>query len=134
MDGHAMPGGTTVSRTGERTISIRTTWQDKGYFTVVLAAMADRKKLKLYVIFKGVRPVAELAKIPRVVVAYSRNGWMNEELMKDWVSRAWGLLNFNQCMTFGMGCIQVPYYHRYCHLTCQTECQDRCQYHPWWSY
>ena len=91
-----MPGETTVSRAGERTISIRTTGHDKGRFTVVLAAMADGKKLKPYVVLKGVRPVAELARIPGVVVAYSRNGWMNEELTKDWVSRAWGLLAFNQ--------------------------------------
>ena len=91
-----MPGETTVSRAGERTLSIRTTGHDKGRFTVVLAAMADGKKLKPYVVFKGVRPVAELARIPGVVVAYSRNGWMNEELTKDWVSRPWGLLAFNQ--------------------------------------
>ena len=69
-----MPGETTVSRAGERTISIRTTGHDKGRFTVVLAAMADGRKFKPYVVFKGVRPVAELARIPGVVVAYSRNG------------------------------------------------------------
>ena len=91
-----MPGETTVSRAGERTISIRTTRHDKGHFTVVLAAMADGRKLKPYVVFKDVRPVAELAKIPGVVVVYSRNGWMNEELTKDWISRAWGLLAFDQ--------------------------------------
>ena len=91
-----MPGETTVSRAGERTISIHTTAHDKGHFTVVLAAMADGRKLKPYIVFKGVRPAAELAKIPGAVVAYSRNGWMNEELTKDWISRAWGLLSFNQ--------------------------------------
>ena len=58
-----MPGETTVCRAGERTISIRTTGHDKGHFTVVPAAMADGRKLKPYVVFKGVRPVAELAKI-----------------------------------------------------------------------
>ena len=90
-----MPGETTVSRAGERTISIRTTGHDKGCFTVILAVMADGKKLKPHV-FKGVRPVAELARIPGVVVAYSRNGWMNKELTKDCVSWAWGLLAFNK--------------------------------------
>ena len=25
---------------------------------------------------------------------YSKNGWMNEDLTKDWIFRAWGLLNF----------------------------------------
>ena len=91
-----MPGETTVSRAGERTITIRTTGHDKGRFTVVLSAMADGRKLKPYVVFKGVRPIAELSKIPGVVVAYSKNGWMNEGLTKDWISRAWGLLNFRR--------------------------------------
>lgn len=91
-----MPGETTVSRAGERTITVRTTGHDKGRFTVVISAMADGRKLKPYVVFKGVRPVAELAKIPGVVVAYSKNGWMNEELTKDWLTRAWGSLSFSQ--------------------------------------
>ena len=91
-----MPGETTVSRAGERTITIRTTGHDKGRFTVVLSAMADGRKLKPYIVFKGVRPIAELSRIPGVVVAYSKNGWMNEDLTKDWISRAWGLLNFRR--------------------------------------
>ena len=78
-----MPGETTVSRASERIISIHTTGHDKGRFMVVLAAMADGRKLKPYVVFKGVQTVAELARIPGVVVAYSRNGWMNEELTND---------------------------------------------------
>ena len=69
-----MPGETTVTHTGERSVPVRTTGHDKARYTVVLAAMADGKKLKPYVVFKGVRPVAELSKIPGVIVAYSRNG------------------------------------------------------------
>lgn len=113
-----MSGETTVSRAGERTISIRTTGHDKGHFTVALAAMADGRKLKQYVVFKGVRPVVELAKIPGVVVAYSRNGWLDEELMKDWISRGWGVLSFNQCF--------LVWDAYKCHITDagQTECQD----------
>ena len=57
---------------------------------VVLAAMAGGRKLRPYVVFKGVPPVAELAKIPGVVVAYSKNGWMNEELTMDRLTWAWG--------------------------------------------
>ena len=47
--------------------------------------MADGWKLKPYVVFKGVRPVPELMNTPRVVVALSRNGSMNEELTIDWI-------------------------------------------------
>ena len=82
-----MPGETTVSGTGEKTISIRTRGHDKGRFTVILAAMADGRKLKPYVVFKGVRPVAALMATQGVVVAFSRNGWMNEALTIDWVTR-----------------------------------------------
>ena len=95
-----MPGKTTVSRAGQRTISIRTTGHDKGCFTVVLAAMEDGRKLKPFVVFKGIRLVAELAKIAGVVMAYSKNGWLNEDLIKDWISRAWGLLNFNRLLVW----------------------------------
>lgn len=77
---------TTVTRTGERTISIRTTGHDKGRFTVILAAMADGRKLKPYIVFKSVHPVAALTEISGVVVAFSKNGWMNEALTTDWVA------------------------------------------------
>lgn len=75
---------------------VRSTGHDKGRFTVVLAAMADGRKLKPYVVFKGVRPIAELNKVSGVVVAYSKNGWMNEKLTKDWVDRGWGKLCFGR--------------------------------------
>ena len=47
-----MPGETTVAHTGERSIRIRTTGHVKGRFTVCLSAMADRKKLNPFVVFK----------------------------------------------------------------------------------
>ena len=43
-----MPGDTTVSRVDSRSVSIRTTCHDKGRFTVILAAMADGRKLKAF--------------------------------------------------------------------------------------
>ena len=49
-----MPGETTITRRGERTVCIRTTGHDKMRFTMVLSATADRKKLKSFVVFKGV--------------------------------------------------------------------------------
>lgn len=56
--------------------------------------MADSIKLKPFVVFKVVRPFAELSKVSGVMVAYSRNGWMNEELTIDWIKQSWGTLNF----------------------------------------
>ena len=90
-----MPGETTITRRGERSVPLRTTGHDKGRFTVVLSAMADGRKLKPYVVFKGVRAIPEM-NTNGVVVALSKNGWMNEELTKDWVKRVWGSLNFGR--------------------------------------
>ena len=60
---------------------MRTTGHDKNQFTVFLT---DGRKLKPYVVL-GVGPIPELQKVSGVVVVLSRNGWMNEELTKDWV-------------------------------------------------
>ena len=91
-----MPGDTTISRVGERSVSIRTTGHDKGRFTVILAAMADGRKLKPFVVFKGVRAIPELSHVPNVVVALSRNGWMNEALTVQWIDSVWGRLSFQR--------------------------------------
>ena len=72
-----MPGETTVTRTGEWSVSIQT-MVHKGRFTVILTAKADGTKLKPFVVFKGVRPIAELQRVRGVVVTMSRNGWVNE--------------------------------------------------------
>ena len=90
-----MPGETTITRRGERSVPLRTTGHEKGRFTVVLSAIADGRKLKPYVVLKGVRAIPEM-NTTGVVVALSKNGWMNEELTKDWVKRVWGSLNFGR--------------------------------------
>ena len=56
-----MPGETTVEHVGARSVPMRTTGNEKSRFTVVLAVMADGRKLKPFVVLKGVRPIAELA-------------------------------------------------------------------------
>ena len=65
---------------------------DKVHYFVCVSLLCVRTCSRL--VFHNI--AAKLAKIPEVVVAYSRNGWMNKELTKDWVSRAWGLLAFNE--------------------------------------
>ena len=52
-----MPGETTITRRGEQSVPLRTTGHEKGRFTVILSAMADGRKLKPYVVFKGVRAI-----------------------------------------------------------------------------
>ena len=58
-----------------------------------LICNGNGRKLKPYAIFKDMQQVAELVATEGAVVAFSRNGWMNEQLTKDWVDRAWGRLN-----------------------------------------
>ena len=89
-----MPGGTTISRVGERTVSVRNTGHNNGRFTVILAAMADGRKVKPFVVFKKVRAVAELERVQGVVVSMSKNGRMNEELIIKWLDKVWGRLSF----------------------------------------
>ena len=89
-----MPGDTTVAGVGERSVPIRTTGHDKGWFTVILSAMVNGKKLKPFVVFKGVRPIPELTHHPGTVVVMSKNGWMNEDLTVEYVDKVWGCLSF----------------------------------------
>ena len=101
-----MPRDTTVMRAGERTVLICTTRHNKGRFTVILAAMANGRKLKPFVVFKGVRIIPELTRVPGVVVAVSQNSWMNEPLTVKWVDSVWGRLNF-QCHLSFQHCLSV---------------------------
>ena len=59
-----------MMRAGECTVSICTTGHDNWRFTctVVLAFMADGRKLKPFVVFKGVRIIHKLNCVPGVVV------------------------------------------------------------------
>jgi len=50
--------------------------------------MADGRKLKPYVVFKGVKPIPKLQNVLGVMVSLSRNGWMNEKLT----------LSFGRCL------------------------------------
>ena len=50
----------TIMQMGARPVPIRTTGHDKGRYMFILAAMADGRKLQPFIVFKRVRPVAEL--------------------------------------------------------------------------
>jgi hypothetical protein len=47
-----IPYSSTVDRKGEKTITMKTTGNDKNRFTVMLAVTADGQKLTPYVVFK----------------------------------------------------------------------------------
>lgn len=79
----------------------------EGTYTVVLVGMADGKRLKPFVVFKGMRPKTELDEEPGVVVADSSNDWMNKTLTKDWILQGWEHYKFWKAITC-LGCIQMP--------------------------
>ena len=99
-----MPGETTVEHVDARSVPLRTTGHEKSLFTVVLASVADRWKLKPFIVLRDdhVRPIRELTWISGVVVVYSQNGWMDEQLTKDWVIHVWGSLAFTSKFSCGM--------------------------------
>ena len=67
---------------------------DKGCFTVILTALADGRKLKPFVVFKGVCLIQELTRFPGAVVCMHRNGWMSEDLTIQYLNKVWGQLSF----------------------------------------
>ncbi|EXX75300.1 hypothetical protein RirG_042970 [Rhizophagus irregularis DAOM 197198w] len=80
-----MTGNFTIDNRGEKTIHIRGTGNEKNRFTVVLTVSADGTKFPPICIFKGKR-LSHGEQIPSgVIVWFQQNGWMDSELMKDYV-------------------------------------------------
>ena len=73
---------------GEKTILLKTTGHEKTRFTVVLACMADGKKLKPMVIFKQ-KTMLKLSFPKGVFVHVNAKGWMDEEGIKLWIQNVW---------------------------------------------
>ncbi|GBB89805.1 hypothetical protein RclHR1_16600001 [Rhizophagus clarus] len=82
-----MAGNFTIDQTGERTIHICGTRNEKNRFTVVLTCAADGTKFPPICIFKGKKlPHNERDLIPSgIIVWFQQNGWMDSNLMMDYV-------------------------------------------------
>ncbi|KAG5831790.1 hypothetical protein ANANG_G00282950 [Anguilla anguilla] len=79
-----IPVNRTVEKTGTRTVSIRTTGNEKSSFTVVLGCQANGQKLPPMVIFK--RKTLPKEKFPAgVIIRANPKGWMDEENMREWL-------------------------------------------------
>lgn len=84
-----MPPNTTVSEKGVSSVPIKTTGCEKQRCTVMLAVTADGRKLPPFVIFKR-KTVPKMKLGARIHIRAQENGWMNEELMQDWIDTVWG--------------------------------------------
>lgn len=84
-----MPSNHTITKKGDRQVTIRTTGNEKSRITVMLACTADGRKLPPYVVLKRkTLPKNEI--FPRgVIVRCQEKGWMTEELMVDWIRTVW---------------------------------------------
>ena len=84
-----MVGSTTLETREARSVPLKTTGHEKSHLTVVLAAKVDGTKSKPFVVFKGgVRGVKVMQNIGGVVVAPSKNRWMNDDLTADYPNPA----------------------------------------------
>ena len=83
-----MPPNRTVNNTGEKTIKIRTTGNEKNQVTVVLACCGDGSKIKPMVIFKR-KTVPKINNKHGFIVSAQEKGWMNSDQMKVWIEKAW---------------------------------------------
>ena len=83
-----IPHNRTVDEIGTEDISVSTTGHDKTCFTIVLCVTANGKKLKPMIILK--RKTIPKEDYPRdVIVRGNQKGWMNSEMMRDWLESVW---------------------------------------------
>ena len=70
-----MPSDTTVAHTGESSVLLKSTWQAKSHFTVILIAQAKGTKMKPFFVLKGRGTwlIKDHQQIPGIVVCFSSN-------------------------------------------------------------
>lgn len=83
-----MPGATTVHSCGQKTVTIRTSGNEKLRVSVMLTALADGTKLPRFVILK--RKTMPKEDLPKgIFVRCNEKGWMTANLMEDWLKNVW---------------------------------------------
>ena len=84
-----MPLNQTINNTGEKTINIRTTGNEKNHGTVILTCVGDGSKLKAMVIFKR-KTLPKVVNKQKVKIAAQEKGLIDTEGMKTWIEKVWG--------------------------------------------
>uniref|UniRef100_A0A8C6PX15 HTH CENPB-type domain-containing protein n=1 Tax=Nothobranchius furzeri TaxID=105023 RepID=A0A8C6PX15_NOTFU len=84
-----MPTSVTVHKKGEKSVIVKSTGNEKNRITVMLACLADGTKLAPYVILK--RKTVPKEPMPAgIIVRAQEKGWMESELVVDWLKVVWG--------------------------------------------
>lgn len=82
------PENVTVEAKGKKSVQVLTTGAERQRCTVMLCITADGRKLPPYVVFKRKRVPAE--QFPDgIFVRAQDNGWMTDELVRDWLACVW---------------------------------------------
>ncbi|KAK8784512.1 hypothetical protein V5799_009125 [Amblyomma americanum] len=82
------PESCTVELKGKKSVFVRTTGAERQRCTVMLCVTADGLKLPPYVILK--RKTIPKGVFPKgIVVRAQEKGWMDDELVLDWVKSVW---------------------------------------------
>jgi hypothetical protein len=84
-----MPGATTVHPRGQKTVTIRTSGNEKLRVSVMLTALADGTKLPPFVILKRKQMPKEHLSKGTIFVRCQVKGWMTADLMNDWLKNVW---------------------------------------------
>ena len=81
----------------ERSIRLKTTGHEKSKVSVCLTAKADGTKLKPFIVFPGAKKETKQLNEEfknKCYVVSPVNGWMNEDLTRDWVRGVSGKFSF----------------------------------------
>ncbi|KAM7287750.1 hypothetical protein ISCGN_031441 [Ixodes scapularis] len=82
------PENCTANAKGQKSVLVRTTRAERQRCTVMLCVTADGRKLPPYAIFK--RKTIPAEEFPSgVIVRAQEKGWMNDELVVDWLKNVW---------------------------------------------
>lgn len=79
----------TVSDRGVKSVPIVSTGHDEDRFTVMLACLSNGTELPPYVVFKWKTLPKNLNFPKEVVVRCQAKGWMDEQLVQDWLRTVW---------------------------------------------
>ena len=94
-----MLSNSTIAPKGSKTVQLKSTGNEKAHATVVLAAKGDGTKLLPFVVFKkGIREVTKSQETPGIVVRSSVNGWMSDDLTKEWLESVYKKFSFTPRM------------------------------------
>jgi hypothetical protein len=83
-----MPPSYTVDDSGAKSVAVKTSGHEKTHVTVILAVLADGRKLPPYVILNRKNMPKEQLPIG-IIVRCQPKGLMTSDLIKDWLLVVW---------------------------------------------